>query len=207
MGRNFVLRPHVGEGYVESVLNAPNQGAARGQAAETARHNLDQMLNMLEQAGYRPGNGVIVRLGHVTHASSAQIVRMKNLGVIAEANIMSNKATEAVVDIHNHPLLELLYRDVPTMISTDAGGVMHTSMQRDTNAAAQIIEAYKAGRTQLSIEGRTIPYESLPSNIQRRFSVEYLNKQARTYLEQIHQTGSYPSGRANPVPGALDDDR
>ena len=207
MGRNFVLRPHVGEGYVESVLNAPNQAAAKGQAAETARNNLDVMLTALEQAGYTPGKGVIVRLGHVTHATSSQIMRMKNLGVMAEANIMSNKATEAVTEIHDHPLLELIYRDVPTLLSTDAGGVMSTSMQMDTNAAVKIIEAYKMGQTHMMVEGKVVTYESLPSHIQRRYSVEYLNKAARQYLKDIESTGSYPSGRATPVPGALDDDR
>jgi hypothetical protein len=207
MGRNFVLRPHVGEGYVESVLNAPNQAAAKGEAAITARNNLDVMLTALEQAGYRPGQGVIVRLGHVTHATSSQIMRMKNLGVMAEANIMSNKATEAVTEIHDHPLLELLYRDVPTLLSTDAGGVMNTSMQMDTNAAAKIIEAYKLGQTQMLVEGRVVTYESLPSNIQRRYTVEYLNKAARQYLQEIQTAGSYPSGHATPVPGALDDER
>jgi hypothetical protein len=207
MGRNFVLRPHVGEGYVESVLNAPNQQAAKGQAAETARNNLDVMLTALEQAGYTPGQGVIVRLGHVTHATSSQIMRMKNLGVTAEANIMSNKATEAVTAIHDHPLLELIYRDVPTLLSTDAGGVMNTSMQMDTNAAGKIIEAYKLGQTQMLVDGRVVTYESLPSNIQRRYSVEYLNKAAKQYLQEIRAAGNYPSGYATPVPGALDDER
>jgi adenosine deaminase len=134
-------------------------------------------------------------------------MRMKNLGVMAEANIMSNKATEAVTEIHDHPLLELLYRDVPTLLSTDAGGVMNTSMQMDTNAAAKIIEAYKLGQTQMLVEGRVVTYESLPSNIQRRYTVEYLNKAARQYLQEIQTAGSYPSGHATPVPGALDDER
>lgn len=64
--------------------------------AEVPGHNIDQVLDAIEQARRdlpELDDYVIIRLGHVTYASAAQAQRMAELGVEADVNLDSNLST------------------------------------------------------------------------------------------------------------------
>jgi hypothetical protein len=180
-GRPLVLRPHVGEGYAE-------RGASADPTAhiETARHNIEMLLETLEDMGYSAErerkDGVIIRLGHATHATPEQIERMSRLGVIVEANIGSNVATGTIERASDHPLLYALYYGTPTVLGTDGEGVMGTTIAGEYKTAADLIHNFKAGNTSLQIEGKQISYADLPPSIQSRFDMRMLVEWSQEYL-------------------------
>jgi adenosine deaminase len=181
-GRELVLRPHVGEGY------AP-VGAEDAAHINVARANLEMLLTGLEHMGYNPAkgkaDGVIIRFGHATHATPEQIVRMKNMGIIAEANISSNLATRSISSLDAHPLLYNLYFDEPTILSTDGHGVMGTNLNTEYAIARTIIDDFKAGRTTIKLDGVEKQYQDLTPDQQARFNVEKLKTWATEYLDRI----------------------
>ncbi len=175
-GRPLVLRPHVGEGYDPS---------GTGAHVAIARDNLQKTLNALVQAGYQgPGDGVIVRFGHAAHATPEQLQQIADLGIVVEANVGSNLATGAVTAASDHPILVNLYYGVDTMLSTDAQGVMDTTLSIEYQRAAQLIGLFQAGKTRLTIDGKDVSYDELPPDVQRRFSLDTLEETARAYAER-----------------------
>jgi len=194
-GRELVLRPHVGEGYA-------GPGAEDAAHVEVARANLQTLLDGLAKLGYSAAkgkaDGVIIRFGHATHATPEQILRMKNLGLIAEANIGSNLATGSIASLDGHPLLYNLYFDEPTILSTDGHGVMRTNLRSEYETAERIINDFKAGQSKITIDGVAKQYENrrdpnntsgdprfLTSDEKARFNIERLKNWAAEYGNRV----------------------
>lgn len=108
-GTTVVMRPHVGEGGIDTVPGESFSRDSRRQVTpdrselthyRRARENLDLLLQALEavavQYGGRIPPEISVRFGHAAHATSEQAARMKKLGVVAEVNLGSNYATGSV---------------------------------------------------------------------------------------------------------------
>jgi hypothetical protein len=191
-GRPMVLRPHVGEGYSENAEVRRHGGGDRGEVAQISRNNLKVLLDHLEASPHYkppPEGKVVVRLGHVTHATDKQIEQMRKLGVIAEVNIGSNLATGSLPRDTNangrldeHPLLKLMIAGVKTTLSTDAQGVMSTSMGREFGFADDMIQDFVSGRTAVTIRGKTLRFEDLSPEQQRRVSLGTLHSEG---MEQV----------------------
>ena len=73
-----------------------------------------------------------VRLGHATHSTPEQRQEMRPLGIIVEANVGSNLATGSILRVDEHPILQNIYDEVPTVLATDAQGVMSTTSPTST---------------------------------------------------------------------------
>jgi adenosine deaminase len=183
--RPMVLRPHVGEGY--------NEGGETAEHKKVAQHNLATMLKFLQDRGYSPSKDkVIIRFGHATHAAPDQIRVMHDLGIIVEANIGSNLATESIATITDHPLLYNLYYGTKTILSTDAQGVMRTTMTKEFALADEIISNFKAGNATLDIGEKRLAYNDLPETIDglpkdQAFSTQRLRDWARDYYKDVQQ--------------------
>jgi hypothetical protein len=170
-GSPIVVRPHVGEGY---AAGTPDH-------AEIGRNNLDMALDALEEAGYTGPGDVIVRFGHASHAGPAQLRRMQKLGIIAEALLGSNLATETFARGEEHPLLANMYYGVSTVLATDGQGVMRNSLPIEFQRAGTLIEQFKLGHITLELDGKKIQWRSLDSTQQKRFSIQWLVDQAESY--------------------------
>ncbi|MEZ4403201.1 MAG: DUF4157 domain-containing protein [Kofleriaceae bacterium] len=175
-GERLVLRPHVGEGAVDTAEGKPygrddhrhrdpDGGLPHYQRA---RHNLDAILTTLEGLradGLFDATLVEVRFGHATHTTPAQAVRMKALGITAEVNLGSNVVTGAVdqtagadgkpqptEQFDDHALPTLLYYDARTILSTDAHSVMSTSMREEYQRAQRLIEQVLSGARRIRVQ-------------------------------------------------------
>lgn len=206
-GRPMVLRPHVGEGYPEmpeGIGGFRRYRAVRDSETQNPTHydlaelNLEILIGHLEASGYNAEkgaqDGVIVRFGHATHINPQQIRRMKALGIYAEANLSSNVQTGALQRekhggdaLENHPLLGLLYHEVPTLISTDAHGVMHTNLAMEYLKADRLIELFQANKISLCLEDREVYYTQLTPEEQKRFDPSRLRQWAADYAQAVHQ--------------------
>jgi hypothetical protein len=223
-GRKLVLRPHVGEGY------SGTEGQRRLGVEEDARQgriaqeNLDTILvrlqKMRDEGTYRPPpeGSVEIRLGHVTQATADQVRRMKDLGVIAEVNIGSNLVTGALgrarggsaSRLEEHPLLLLLYHGVPTLLSTDAQGVMSTDLSKEYGFAADLVDRFRRGEIALTVPDPKDPeqqirvrFKDLPPELQDQFDVRRLENAAQDYAEEArgarHRAPGGPSDGVNPA--------
>jgi hypothetical protein len=200
--RTLVLRPHVGEGYSGTEGQRRHGVEQDSKQGRVAQDNLDLILTQLSKMkkdklyAQPPEGKVEIRLGHVTQATEAQVAKMKELGVIAEVNIGSNLVTGALgrsnepggSRLDQHPLLMLLYHDVHTLLSTDAGGVMSTDMAKEYGFAADILDRFRAGKTSITVpdpknpkDGIVLKYADLPAEVQKRFHVEHLERTAKAY--------------------------
>jgi len=191
-GRPMVLRPHVGEGYSENAEVRRHGGGSRGDVAKTSRNNLTVLLDHLENSpSYKPPpeGKVVVRLGHVTHATDKHIEQMRKLGVIAEVNVGSNLATGSLPRDTNangrldeHPLIKLMAAGVKTTLSTDAQGVMSTNMGREFGFAQDMIDDFVTGRTTIKVRGKQVRFTDLDSDQQQRIGLGTLHGEA---MEQV----------------------
>ncbi len=217
-GRPLTMRPHVGEGYPEM---APGQPFSRNKGVRTdddpmmpkhykvAQDNMDMLLTRLEKIaadnkGKLPDN-VIVRFGHATHATPDQVARMKALGVVSEANIVSNVETgslqrrgrkgqqggsQSVYD--DHSLLKLLYQQNKTILSTDAHGVMHTNLGNEYLKADGIIRRFKKGKVPVEVpdgQGGTkkLWWDDLSPEEKSRFDRKKLESDAYDYEAEVRR--------------------
>jgi hypothetical protein len=105
-GKPVVLRPHVGEGYIEAPKFSTKEGIPANKEGtpahyDKARENLDTLLLKLMDMGYNSAkadsDGVIIRFGHATQTTPEQAKLMASMGIIAEVNLGSNAATGAVL--------------------------------------------------------------------------------------------------------------
>jgi len=205
--RTLVFRPHVGEGY-SGTEGQRRHGVEKGaKQGKIAQENLEAILTRLEtmqkdKLYAKPPEGKVeVRLGHVTQATASQVARMKQLGVIAEVNIGSNLVTGALgradepggSRLDGHPLLTLLYHDVHTLLSTDAGGVMNTDLAKEYGFAADMLQRFRDGETTITVPDPSDPessmvlrYEDLPAKVQKRFQVAHLEDSAKAYARLGH---------------------
>ena len=201
-GRTLVLRPHVGEGYSGSEGQRRLGVETDAKQSNVAQENLGMVLDRIqkmrdERLYFPPPEGKVeIRLGHVTQATEAQVSRMRDLGVIAEVNIGSNMVTGALSRakdpagsrLDQHPLLMLLYHDVRTVLSTDAGGVMGTDLGREYGSAADMLDRFRRGETSLTVPDPKDPksrivlrYDDLPPEVQVRFHIDHLERSAQEY--------------------------
>ena len=165
-------------------------------------------LEKMEQEGSYvapPAGHVQVRLGHVTATTPEQAQRMARLGVIAEVNVGSNMVTGALrrrrgeVDrLGQHPLGTLLYYGVKTVLSTDAQGVMSTSLPKEYGLADEIIQRFRRGESKLTIpdpddpgSSKTIAWKDLTPDQQERFDVGFLERTARGEAAKGRWDGTY----------------
>lgn len=144
-----------------------------------ARENIELMLGALEKV--QLGDGVVVRLGHATHATPEQLARMAKMGIIVEANVGSNLATGSIATPDSHPLLLNMYYGVSTVLSTDGAGVMRTNLQVEYLRAAAMIEQFKSGQVTLATKEGNVKYEDLTDRQKARFSVSWLTEQLAAY--------------------------
>lgn len=186
LGRPLVLRPHVGEGDVRS----------QAQLQLNAQNNLDLVINeLVKTLGQKKqvSGHVIVRLGHATHATVKQLEVIAKLAtdsksVYVEANLGSNIHTHSVGSEQeaSQVLLRMMYMGTPTVLSTDGGGVMETSLPQEWERAKTIIESFKKDEIELDLGGEKIKFSEIKSpEIQQRFSTEWLESHAKNYHEQI----------------------
>ena len=220
--RTLVFRPHVGEGY-SGTEGQRRHGVEKGaKQGKVAQDNLEMILTRLEgmqrnDLYAKPPEGKVeVRLGHVTQATASQIARMKQLGVIAEVNIGSNLVTGALgradepsgSRLDKHPLMMLLYHDVHTLLSTDAGGVMSTDMAKEYGFAADMLQRFRDGETTITVPDPKDPessmvlrYKDLPAAVQKRFHIEHLERSAKAYARlgriRHNETGAVEEGGWN----------
>lgn len=207
VGREFVLRPHVGEGYDDVTMPGATPEGAHAASEATATHNVEMVIAALRGIEYQPGHGVIVRLGHLTHATDAQIAQLAGLGVIAEVNLGSNIATGSIRSPEAHPLLAMLYSDMPVILSTDAGGVMRTSLEAEYLAVdSTILAPFRAGRRE-RIGDREVSYVDLAPSVQERFTLAHLRARAEEYTRSIavHRDPTAPVPMGAPHPRPADD--
>lgn len=204
-GRPMALRPHVGEGYPEmkpGMQHFSRYKAAINESSQTPTHydlakeNLETLISHLEETGYseKKGqeDGVIIRFGHATHATPQQVARMKTLGVVAEANLTSNVETGALQPkqggdfFENHSLLNLMYHDVPTILNTDAHGVMHTTLNREYQQADRLIGMYKRNKLPMELpDGRQVYFKELTPEEQAKFDSNRLRAWAEEYGDSV----------------------
>ncbi|MDB4962489.1 MAG: hypothetical protein JWP01_2488 [Myxococcales bacterium] len=182
-GTSKILRPHVGEGAVDSIegksfhTDKDRVISREGEPSHYARSrsNIDVVLAALERIHAKGGldsSKVIVRFGHVTHATPAQAARMAKLGVVAEVNLGSNVASGAVSQtegvhgkrasveqLDEHSFATLLYYNVSIVLNTDAGGVMSTSLRIEYQRARQAIEDVLAGARPIRVQSNDAQVE------------------------------------------------
>lgn len=207
-GEPMVFRPHVGEGAVDTEANKPfhtDQNRHIGANDEPSHYqraedNIGKLLEALDGLGdKRDPAKVLVRLGHVTHATPEQARRMRDLGVIAEVNLGSNVVSGSLSQtegasgprakaerLDDHSLPSLLYYDVTIAISTDAGGVMSTTLRQEYERANQLIEDVLAGRKPIRIratdamaEGNLRGKAVSGDETQRELTIDELNSVER----------------------------
>jgi hypothetical protein len=154
-------------------------------------------LRMSGHTGSPAHDGVIIRFGHATHATTAQIRAMRELGVIVEANIGSNIATGSIASPTEHPLLYNLYYGTRTILNTDAQGVMNTTLPQEYQQAADLIDHFRANEFALDINGRRVYYRDIrDQNVRARFSIDQLHRWATEYRDQI----TAADGATGPTP-------
>ena len=179
-GQIAVIRVHVGEGYF-------SEGKDRAAEVKLAKDNIQGFIDSVKviQAKVKESgvDGEIqIRAGHVTHATDAQLVELRQLGVHVEVNLGSNKKTRAVTDFAEHPLLRMLYLGVDLSINTDAGGVMATTLQDEYRQAESMIEAFKAG-SPIEIDGKAVYYKDMSTIRKNRFDIQRLEESSRQYQQ------------------------
>ncbi len=118
-GRKLVLRPHVGEGYIEMPDNAHGHKAGfdadhSREHYEKAEANLWAMIDAVERLSktigpdgkplYNPADpNPEIRLGHATHATPELAAKMKELGIVVEVNLGSNAISGSLQDSATNP--------------------------------------------------------------------------------------------------------
>lgn len=188
----FVLRPHVGEGVAERTAKGVSKKSShREWASKNIQHVLDT-LKLIKKEG-KWSERVVVRFGHATHATPEQLEEIKELDIIVEANLGSNLATRSVGSEfeRDQVILKFLYHGVRTILNTDAGGVMMTTLQSEYEAVEEILEKFKAGRISMrshasvALNNRSIKYTDLPKEKQKNFDIQRLIREAEKYLEEV----------------------
>ena len=97
-------------------------------------------------------------------------------------------------------LLKFLFYNLKTIINTDAGGVMGTTIVREYRIAQQIINKFKNNQVEITIGNKKYFYTQLPSTMDRikdydyellppdkkdNFDMEYLILEAEEYRTNV----------------------
>jgi adenosine deaminase len=192
----FVIRIHVGEGYFKQGESSEDNFRRRS----IAQSNIKLIIETLKTL--TKSDKVIIRLGHVTHATPSQLSEIQKLGIIIEANLTSNLVTGSIASEteQGQVLLKFLFYNLKTIINTDAGGVMGTTIVREYRIAQQIINKFKNNQLELTLENKKYFYSQLPDKMDRikdyeyellppekkdNFNMSHLILEAEEYLQNI----------------------
>jgi hypothetical protein len=93
-------------------------------------------------------------------------------------------------------LLVMLFNDMPVILSTDAGGVMRTSLEAEyLRVEAEILRPFRNGG-RVRIEGHgEVTYDGISDPaVRRRFELQHLREQGEAYERSIaaHRDPSPP---------------
>ncbi len=134
---------------------------------------------------------VIVRFGHAAHATPEQFRRIKDLGIIIEANIGSNDITN-VMPKEDHPILQMLYEQNEVILNTDGGGVMKTDLDEEYGTVKDKLAKFKNPNPPpdekpltVKVKGVDTLYKDLSAEEQQRFDLAHLQKASSRYYERI----------------------
>lgn len=185
----FVIRVHVGEGYFRQD-ETPDEHGEQSRIAKRNVQTIVETLKKLEISGK-----VIIRLGHVTHVEPTQLEEIQKLGVIVEANLTSNLVTGSVTDDTEQAqvLLRFLFYNVKTVLSTDGGGIIGTTIENEYRIAEQIIRRFINNEIPITINNQKYFYSQLPPNKQSNFSLERIREEAKRYRKNtVPKLGGHP---------------
>lgn len=219
--KTFVLRVHVGEG---------NPSLKGRDFREIAAKNVKLLVETLEQIAAKEElapDKVIVRFGHATHASFEDLEKLSRnklgkLGIIVEANLTSNQVTRSVKSQQEmqQVLLKFLYNDVKTILNTDAGGVMGTTLPKEYDKALEAINDFKANKIGIPDKDKKVIYyydqlpnleelgdtyvyknyehKILPQDKKQNFQIERLKQESDRYFkEEVPKITTQKEGQPN----------
>ncbi len=192
-----VFRVHVGEGYQDQKTGIDHSG--------TGQKNVGTLLTKLEDMNAKGqlSDGVVLRLGHLTHASDAQLqrvaalqtdLRSKGVELFTEANLTSNEKTGTVKGARagDQVLLKQLYHGVTPTINTDGGGVVGTTLSDEYEKAQFAIDKFKSNKLPVEVTGA----DGKP---EQKFFNDLSPEQKKNFdMERIH--GESERYRSNVVP-------
>jgi hypothetical protein len=187
----------VGEGYQDQTTGVDHSG--------TGQKNVGTLLTKLEDMNAKGqlSDGVVLRLGHLTHASDDQLqrvaalqtdLRLKGVELFTEANLTSNEKTGTVAGPRerNQVLLKQLYHGVTPTINTDGGGVMGTTLSKEYGIAEKAISDFKSNQVPIEIVGAN-------GQAEQKFFNDLSPEQKKNFnMERIH--GESERYRSNVVP-------
>lgn len=216
-GTPRVLRPHVGEGAIDTHDGKPfhtdkDRHVIVGELSHygRARENLETMLRAmgeLQAEGTYDPTRVFVRFGHATHATPMQASEMARLGIMAEVNLGSNVSTGSLSQTQgphgprstteqydDHALPSLVYYGTSTVLSTDGQAVMRTSLRAEYQRAHRVLEEVLAGdRTirvgvaEATLDGKVRGTEVPGRPDQRELHVAELTRDERARFERGYE--------------------
>jgi hypothetical protein len=204
----LVFRVHVGEGYQDQVTGKDHSG--------TGQKNVGTLLTKLEDMNAKGQltDGVVLRLGHLTHASDDQLqrvaalqadLRSKGVELFTEANLTSNERTGTVKDAKaaDQVLLKQLYHGVTPTINTDGGGVMGTTLPREYDKAQDAIERFKLGLTPIEVMGTNGQpeqkfFNDLSPKQKRNFEMRRIYAESERYRNNVVPHLPLPNVEAQP---------
>jgi Adenosine deaminase len=179
-GGALVFRIHAGEG--DPIRDASGNFASGSNHRDIAQNNVGHILDTIEGMS---NNGllsdkVILRIGHATHASPAQLEKIrllesKGVKIHVEANLTSNIVTGSVANGGEQAqvLLRFLQHGVTPTLNTDGGGVYGTTLKNEYRVAQDIIGRFKDNETAITEGNKKYYYSELPSPDKRDSSFEY----------------------------------
>jgi hypothetical protein len=154
---------------------------------------------------------VVIRLGHLTHATFEDLQKIQRLGIVVEANLTSNQvirpagSEEEVQQV----LLKFLYNDNKVILNTDGGGVMGTTVPKEYDKAEKAIRKFEAGEIgipdhqkkviyfydknvipDLEEKGPTYKYtdyqhQAISEEKKPNFNIERLKQEAERYRQEV----------------------
>jgi hypothetical protein len=150
---------------------------------------------------------VVIRIGHATHASPAQLDRIrilegKGVKIHVETNLTSNVVTGSVKNGEEQAqvLLRFLKHGVTPTLNTDGGGVMGTTLKEEYRLSGDIINKFKANEIEIPEGNIRYYYDQLPSSkdrnpnfeyrlisqeVQNNFDINRLKNEAENYQREI----------------------
>ena len=209
--RAYVLRPHAGEGYKQR--ERPAGQTHRKEATRNVNIITDAIRELDSDGQISPH--VILRIGHGTHSDFSDLRALQGYGVIIEANLGSNKATGSADDEQRadpfaptekeNTLLKFLYHGVETILSTDGGGVIGTTIQREYDVVEDIIERFRNNQIGfvMSPRGARFWFSEIPALVQAQdteFRENILSRESQLKFDIRHVVAAAERYRAQDAP-------
>jgi hypothetical protein len=175
-----VFRIHAGEG--DPIRDMSGNFASGSNHRDIAQNNVGHLMDKIEGMSEQGmlSDKVVIRIGHATHASPAQLDRIrilegKGVKIHVEANLTSNIVTGSIADSGEQAqvLLKFLQHGVTPTLNTDGGGVMGTSLRRERVLAQEILDNFKTNQTAITEGNTKYYYSELPRTTERDPKFEY----------------------------------